>query len=70
MMSAGTVALAWSPHHGGQDHQHTDIYAYCNDFRYDQRGPGDHRDASERARRDCVGRVEPVYIGPDNRRRS
>ena len=70
MMSAGTVALAWSPHRGKQDHEHTDIYAYCDDYRYDQRDPGDHREVPVSALPDCVCRVRPTDGGPKTRRRS
>jgi len=65
MMSAGTVAFAWSPHHGEQNHEHTDINAYCDDDPYAQRDSGDPKPA----RPDCLGRVKPVCFGPNTRRR-
>jgi len=69
MMSAGTVA--WLPHHGGRNHENTEyIYAYCDDYRYDQRDPGDHREVPVSALPDCVCRVRPTDGGPKTRRRS
>lgn len=70
MMSAGTVAFAWSPHHGGQNHEHTDINAYCDHQQNDQRDPGDYRDAPQPAHPVCIGRLRPVHSGPNTRRRS
>ncbi|WP_156669562.1 hypothetical protein [Mycobacterium sp. E3339] len=55
MMSAGTVASAWSPHHVGQDHEDTDIDEYSENDQYQQRDPGDHRHALEPPRPNRIG---------------
>jgi hypothetical protein len=70
MMSADTVALAWLPHHGGQNHECTDIVAYYDHDQHDQRNPGDHRDAPKSARPERVGPVSLVHIRSNARRRS
>ena len=70
MIECRNTALAWLPHHGGQDHESTDIDAYRDDDQYDQRDPGDDRDALKPAGPKCVGRVRPVHIGCNTRRES
>jgi hypothetical protein len=54
MMSIGTLALAWSPHQGGQDHESTEIAAHYDHDHNDQRNPGDHRNALAQARAERV----------------
>jgi hypothetical protein len=70
MIESRSVALAWLPHHGGQDHESTDIDTYRDDDQYHQRDPGDHRDSLKLTRPKRVGRVRPVHIGWNTRRES
>ena len=70
MIDCRRVALAWLPQHGGQDYESTDIDAHRDDDQYDQRDPGDDRDALEPARPKCLGRVGPVHSGWNTRRES
>lgn len=53
MMSTGSFPFAWSPHHGGRNHENR----YCNHDRHDQYHPGDSRDTLTFARADGVGQV-------------
>lgn len=70
MMECRDAALAWLSHHGGQNHESTDVDAYRNSDQYDQRDPGDDGDALEPARPHRVGRVRPVHSGWNTRRES
>jgi hypothetical protein len=54
MMTIGTLALAWSPHQGGQHHESTETAAHYDHDHNDQRNPGDHRDALARARAERI----------------
>ena len=69
MMSAGTVALAWLPDHGGQNHEDTDINAYRENNLHAHGDDSNHRNTPQPPRPE-VGRVRPVRSGRNFRRQS
>ncbi|HMC69941.1 MAG TPA: hypothetical protein VKJ07_12370, partial [Mycobacteriales bacterium] len=69
MMTAGTVALAWLPDHGGQNHEDTDINAYRENNLHAHGDDSNHRNTPQPPRPE-VGRVRPVRSGRNFRRQS
>ncbi len=57
MMSTGSLAPAWLPHHGEHNHVSTDTDPYCDHDQNDQHHPGKNHVALNAARTDCVGYV-------------
>jgi len=57
MMSTGSLASAWLPHHGEQNHDSTDTDPYCDHDQNDQHHPGKNFAALKAARTDGVGYV-------------
>ncbi len=62
MMSTGSLALAWLPHHGGRHHESTDTDPYCNHDQNDPHHPGNSHYAPKLASADRVG---DVYLAGD-----
>jgi len=63
MMSTDSLASALSPHHGGQNHESTDINPYRDHDENGRRNRGIQRHALKAARPDCFRTVRLVHRG-------